>query len=181
VDVTLRPWATDDAAALRLAVATSPDLRSQFGDTDLSTITACAGFIDRQLGGRPPQGQDLAIAVDGRVAGNVGLSNVDRQHDTARVYYWVAVEFRGRGLATCALAAMSAWAFDSGELFRLELGHRVNNPASCAVATGAGFRAEGVARAKLRYGDQRFDVETHARLATDPAPSVPLLPLVEVT
>ena len=180
MDVTLRPWVTDDAAALRLAAATSPDLSSQLGDTDLGTIDACEGFIDRQLRRRPPLGQDLAIAVDGRVAGNVGLSNVDRQHDTAWVYYWVAMEFRGRGLATCALATMSVWAFDYWELFRLELGHRLNNPASCAVARGAGFGAEGVERAKLRYGDQRFDVETHARLATDPAPSVRLLPTVAV-
>ena len=53
-------------------------------------------------------------------------------------------------------------------MFRLELGHRVNNPASCQVAIAAGFAVEGVERAKLRYGQKRFDVETHARLATDP-------------
>jgi hypothetical protein len=35
-----------------------------------------------------------------------------------------------------------------------------------------GLAAEGIERAKLRYGDERFDVETHARLATDPAPAV---------
>jgi hypothetical protein len=29
---------------------------------------------------------------------------------------------------------------------------------------------EGVERAKLRYGDQRYDAEIHARLATDPKP-----------
>jgi len=57
------------------------------------------------------------------------------------------------------------------------LGHRVNNPASCRVATRAGYPAEGVERAKLRYGDERFDVETHARLATDPAPEVVGLPV----
>jgi RimJ/RimL family protein N-acetyltransferase len=49
----------------------------------------------------------------------------------------------------------------------------LNNPASCRVATIAGFRAEGVERQKLRYGSERFDVETHARLATDPVPDLP--------
>lgn len=53
----------------------------------------------------------------------------------------------------------------------------MNNPASCRVATRAGYPAEGVERAKLRYGDERFDVETHARLATDPAPAVVGLPV----
>lgn len=51
----------------------------------------------------------------------------------------------------------------------LELGHRTNNPASCVVARRARFLVEGLERQKLRYGDERFDVELHARLATDPA------------
>ncbi len=55
-------------------------------------------------------------------------------------------------------------------LHRLELGHRLSDPASCRVAVAAGFRAEGVERDKLRYGDERFDVETHARLSGDPSP-----------
>jgi ribosomal-protein-alanine N-acetyltransferase len=82
---------------------------------------------------------------------------------------------RGEGLATRALAALAKRAYRELGLFRLELGHRVNNPASCAVARGAGFAVEGVERAKLRYGDRRFDVETHARLATDPSPAAPPL------
>jgi hypothetical protein len=38
---------------------------------------------------------------------------------------------------------VARWAFDDAELFRLELGHRVNNPASCGVARAAGFAVEG--------------------------------------
>ena len=64
-------------------------------------------------------------------------------------------------------AALAEHAFAGLGLFRLELGHRLDNPASCRVASRAGFAAEGVERSKLRYGDLRFDVETHARLATD--------------
>ena len=79
---------------------------------------------------------------------------------------------RGRGLASRALATAAAWAFDEVGLFRLELGHRVNNPPSCRVANAAGFIPEGIERAKLRYGDARFDVATHARLRTDPTPAI---------
>lgn len=50
--------------------------------------------------------------------------------------------------------------------------HRTNNPASCSGARRAGFLAEGIERAKLEYGSQRFDVETHARLASDPVPDL---------
>jgi RimJ/RimL family protein N-acetyltransferase len=35
------------------------------------------------------------------------------------------------------------------------------------VALGAGFRPEGVERARLLYDGERFDTETHSRLATD--------------
>lgn len=52
-----------------------------------------------------------------------------------------------------------------------------SNPASCKVALGSGFLAEGVERSKLQYGDERYDVETHARLRTDPTPAVELLPV----
>lgn len=48
----------------------------------------------------------------------------------------------------------------------------MNNPASCGVARGAGFVVEGLERAKLEYDGERFDVELHARLRTDPAPTV---------
>ncbi|TGO06639.1 GNAT family N-acetyltransferase [Serinibacter arcticus] len=173
----LRPWRADDAAALRSAVATTPDLMTQLPVAALATEVACAAFIAEHLAPSDDGGRNLAIVLDGIAVGNVGLSAVDRRHGTAWAFYWVGTSVRGRGLAARALVALSARALDpDGEdLFRLELGHRVNNPASCAVATRAGFVAEGVERAKLAYGGERFDVETHARLRTDPAPSTPPL------
>ena len=67
------------------------------------------------------------------------------------------------------------WAFDQRDLFRLELGHRVNNPASCSVALNAGFAAEGIERHKFTYDYERFYVETDARLRSDPALEIALL------
>jgi len=52
---------------------------------------------------------------------------------------------------TAAARAISEWAFTDLGLFRLELGHRTDNLASCKVATRAGYAVEGVERAKLRY------------------------------
>lgn len=171
----LRPWGPADAEALLAAKSTSPDLATQLPDTGLDSIAQAAAYIRDHLGSGPRHA-NWAISVDGRALGNVGMSAVERRHDTAWVYYWLGVDGRGQGLARRALASVSAFAFQQG-LFRLELGHRVNNPASCAVARGAGFAAEGLERAKLRYGSERYDVETHARLATDPAPRLELLPL----
>jgi RimJ/RimL family protein N-acetyltransferase len=44
----------------------------------------------------------------------------------------------------------------------------LNNPASCAVAAGAGFLSEGIERQRLAFDGTRYDVERHARLVTDP-------------
>ncbi|MET1005516.1 MAG: GNAT family protein [Propionibacteriaceae bacterium] len=175
MEVELRVWTRRDAAALKSAVAASADLSTEFGGAHLDSVKACADFIDHYLGFRQETGHNLAIAVDDVVVGSVGLSNIERRHDTAWAYYWVARAHRGRGLATRALATMADAAFRELDLFRIELGHRVNNPASCAVATGAGFAVEGIERSKLRYGDLRFDAETHARLLTDRAPELTLL------
>ena len=172
----LRPWRPEDAAALLAAVADAPDLVTQFGGSVPSTLQEAAAQIERGLV-FTDRAKNWAVDLDGVAVGNVGLSAIERTHDTAWVHYWLAPAARGRGLAARGLAAVAAWAFDDG-LFRLELGHRVNNPASCAVARAAGFEAEGIERAKLRYGAARFDVETHARLATDPAPQLEALPLL---
>ena len=176
MDLVLRWWTRADADALRAAVAESPDLPRQLGDVPLGSVSACASAIEGQLADRRPDSLNLAVALDGRAVGNVGVSAIDRRHDTAWLSYWMTTSLRGQGLTTRALASVAGWAHAELGLVRLELGHRLDNPASCAVATGAGFAPEGVERAKLRYGQERFDVETHARLTGDEQPVRALLP-----
>lgn len=72
-------------------------------------------------------------------------------------------------MAGAATRALADWALTDLGLFRLELGHRRDNPASCRVARRAGFTVEDLERAKIRYDDRRYDVELHARLASDPS------------
>ena len=166
----LRPWQTSDASVL-VAASADPELARQFGGRAFDDETAAAVFIATTYR-FDEHARNWAIVEDGVVLGNLGVTAIEPVHGTAWVSYWLTERARGRGLATRALVAAADDAFTLG-LHRLELGHRTNNPASCAVATRAGFRAEGVERDKLRYGDERFDVETHARLATDPTPDLP--------
>ncbi len=95
---------------------------------------------------------------------------IDRRHGTGWVSYWTTRAARGAGVASRACRSLARWAFDDAGLFRLELGHRVDNPASCGVASAAGLAVEGLQRQKLEYDGVRFDVELHARLATDADP-----------
>lgn len=172
----LQPWHRGDAVALWDAVASTPDLDRQFGGWRPDSVADCADFIAEHLI-MSERTENWAISVESRAVGHIGISAIEHRHDSGWMYYWLAAEARGRGLATRALATLAARAFDDLGLFRLELAHRVDNPASCAVATRAGFVAEGVERQKLRYGDERFDTETHARLRVDPVPQIALLPL----
>ncbi|WGZ80872.1 MULTISPECIES: GNAT family protein [unclassified Arthrobacter] len=173
--VELRPWTLEDAPALRAAYQQNPDLKTQFGSAHPATIDQARDYIGAQLPFTESR-RNWAITIDGAAVGNVGLSAIDRRHETAWMYYWLTSAARGRGYTVRALATIAAAAFEDG-LFRLELGHRVNNPASCKVASSAGFIPEGIERQKLAYGAERFDVETHARLRTDSCPHLTMLPL----
>lgn len=167
--IELRPWHLDDARAVLVAFD-SADLDNQGGP--LHTVDEARDWIKGlQRGVATDRARALAIAAAGDAVGGVAISAIEHRHNTAWVSYWLSPAVRGQGLAVRATATLARYAFEELGLFRLELGHRVNNPASCAVATRAGFRAEGIERAKLRYGDERFDTETHARLATDRCPT----------
>ncbi|MEJ7690132.1 MAG: GNAT family N-acetyltransferase [Nocardioidaceae bacterium] len=162
----LRRWQDNDAPALIGALA-SDDMSHQgpiitTSDGALQWLRWAGGLASREAG------FCLAVAdADDIAVGNVMVTDIDR-HSTGWASYWTAVAARGHGVASDAVAALAHWLHDEHEVERIELGHRVNNPASCRVATKAGFAAEGVERGKLYYKGVRYDVERHARLATDP-------------
>lgn len=159
----LRPWRVEEAQLL-FDFHHDPLMRTQAQFDDLAGARA---WIDWVSGLDNGHAFAIADAAD-RPWGSIGVTNIDR-HATGWVWYATHADVRGKGVATDALRAASAWAHGEG-VFRLELGHRLTNPASCKVATRAGYLAEGVQRAKLLHDGERFDAETHARLATDPLP-----------
>ncbi|WP_442480698.1 GNAT family N-acetyltransferase [Streptomyces kutzneri] len=166
----LRRWAVRDAASVTAAFA-DPLMREQTSRPIGSPEDAERWIAERTA--EWEAGSDFAFSVvDGAdtVLGQVSVGAVNRRHSAGWVSYWTTAAARGRGVASQACQALARWAFDEAELFRLELGHRVNNPGSCRVAHAAGFAVEGQQRQKLAYDGIRYDVELHARLATDPEP-----------
>ncbi|MER7500820.1 GNAT family protein [Nonomuraea pusilla] len=103
---------------------------------------------------RPSEVGNLAVTPGGAFPGGVGM-----------VSYWVVPEARGRGVATAAVLALVRWAFGERGMRRLELEHRTDNPASCRVATRAGFVADGVERGRLLRDGVRRDIEHHTLLS----------------
>ena len=111
------------------------------------------------------------IEHNGTFAGIVLASNRDATHRSAWMSYWITPGHRGRGLAAWGLLAASEMLFTQG-LYRLELGARVNNPASITSAERAGYVHEGVSREELEYDGVRYDTVRMALLASDPRPSL---------
>ncbi|WP_043194802.1 GNAT family N-acetyltransferase [Streptomyces sp. NRRL F-2664] len=175
-ELRLRRWAPGDAGAV-LAAFAEPVMARQAAEPVVTPAAA-----RRWLAARAEQwdaGTGFAFAVvDGAdaVLGHVAVGAVDRRHRTGWVSYWTTAAARGRGVASGGCRAVAAWAFEDAGLFRLELGHRIDNPASCAVARAAGFAVEGVQRRRLEYDGVRYDVELHARLATDGGGPLPRRP-----
>jgi ribosomal-protein-alanine N-acetyltransferase len=158
----LRRWRVADA--LRLTAAhRDQDMAAQGGINDMATAVDWIGRVADL-----DNGHVYAVAdAEDHPIGCVAVTNIDR-HQVGWTWYWTVAEVRGQGVARDALRALVNWAHHEAGLYRLELGHRTNNPASCGVAASAGFLVEGLERARLNYDGVRHDVERHARLAADP-------------
>lgn len=170
-EILLRRWSEHDAAALTELYASAPDLARQFAEP-VRTVRDARETIAARLRCTAID-INAAMVVHGRAVGNVALTDLRREGahaGTAWVSYFSSAHVRGRGLVGRACSALCTWALTDLGLSRLELGYRVNNPASGAVARRAGFVVEGLQRRKLVYDGVRYDVETCARLVSDPAP-----------
>lgn len=164
----LRPVQEGDAEAVLDAFTSAPDMARQGDVTDLASAQEYVEWL------RGPARRAFAIAHQHRLVGVVAIS-VDDLNRSGWVFYWLHAAHRDRGVTARATATVADWALDDGaeggHLERLELGHRVNNPASGAVALAAGFVLEGREREKFLIHGERIDVLTYGRLPSDPRPA----------
>ncbi len=172
----LRPLGVSDTPRVLEAFTSADDMARQGRVTDIPEAEA---YVARLLA---PGGRHLPYAMVGDsdlLFGLVALS-LDSGNRNAWFWYWTHRAVRGRGWTGRAAATVANRALASGILHRLELGHRVNNPASRGVALAAGFVQEGVEREKFLVGGKRIDVVTYGRLASDPTPRTEPLPIAVV-
>lgn len=144
---------------------------------EVASLADAGTYVTRLIA---PDSHHEAWAIDdgSGLAGLVCLS-VDEQNKSGWFWYWMTDAARGRGWTSRAAATVADWALTTRGLERLELGHRVNNPASGAVARNAGFVKEGTERGKFLIDGQRIDVDTYGRLASDPAPPFEAISMID--
>ena len=102
---------------------------------------------ERQLG----TGYGFGIFVDGRFAGEINVSSVQRgAMQSCTVGYWVDEAQAGHGYVPEALVAVLRFAFEELRLHRVEIGIIPRNTASRRVVEKLGIREEGVAERFLQ-------------------------------
>lgn len=162
--VALRRLRRTDAPAVLAAFRSNVDMARQ---GDVSTAADAERYVDRLTEAGSPH-EAWAVVQGDSLVGVVCVS-VDELNRSGWFWYWMSDAVRGRGWASRAAATVADWALTVRGLERLELGHRVNNPASGAIAIRAGFIKEGTERAKFLVDGQRIDVDTYGRLRSDPS------------
>ncbi|MER5210134.1 GNAT family N-acetyltransferase [Streptomyces sp. NPDC002838] len=179
--IRLRPWdpESDADVATWLRGTTDPEFRRW--NTPLKPVTDADGAREslRFRAMQAAEGGTASYCVTdtdtGTPLGHIGVNGISPDMRCARVGYWVLPEARGRRVATRALALTAHWALTDLGLHRLELDHAVGHEASCRIAERCGLRYEGTLRgAMFEAGrhDAFRDMHLHARLATDPEPTV---------
>lgn len=165
LSVWLRRLRGTDAPAVLAAFTSNTDMARQ---GEVTTLAAAEDYVNRLIADDSPHEAWALVECD-EVIGLVCVT-VDEANRSGWFWYWMTSSARGRGWMSRAAATIADWALTERGLDRLELGHRVNNPASGAVAMRAGFVPEGTEREKFLVDGERIDVDTYGRLRSDPAP-----------
>jgi [ribosomal protein S5]-alanine N-acetyltransferase len=114
---------------------------------------------ERQLG----TGYGFGIFVEGRFAGEVTLSSIQRgPFQNGSIGYWIDQDLAGMGLIPEAVVVIFQFAFESLGLHRIEVAIIPRNVPSRRVAEKLRLRAEGVA---IGYLEINGAWEDHVRYA----------------
>jgi len=161
----LRPWRASDAAAV-VAAFDDPDIH-RWHARSVTADEAPAWIAQWAVRWAEEIDTSWALAIADEPVGQIGLRGLNHADGHTGVSYWVMPAARRRGLASAALSVLAHWSFDVLGVHRIAIDHSTENPASCAVATKAGFRSEGTKRGDALHADGWHDMHVHARLATD--------------
>ncbi len=144
----LVPWEPRPAGA-----PATPEDRSSF------SARCAARERERQIG----SGYGFGIFVEGRLAGEVTLSSIQRgPFQNAFIGYWVDRALAGNSLAPESVLLLLRFAFEELVLHRVEIAIVPRNRPSRRVVEKLGLREEGVA---LRYLEIDGRWEDHVRYA----------------
>ena len=143
----LRPWEISDAEELAL-VADNKNIADNLRDLFPHPYSKddAVHWLSMVLDQKGPK-RYFAIIVDGKLAGSIGLTpKTDIYRKNAEVGYFIAQEFWGRGIASKALIAITAYAFKTFDIIRVYAEPFSDNIGSRHVLEKAGYTLEATFR-----------------------------------
>src|SRR5688500_9771226 len=163
----VRPWRLTDIESL-VANANNLNVARHLRDRFPQPYTRkdARSFLDYATESKDPS--NLAIEVDGAAVGAVGyVPGSDVERYSAEIGYWLGEAFWGRGIATEAVALVTAHAFADMKILRMFALPFADNPASVRVLEKAGYTHEGLLRSSsVKYGEPK-DQLMYARVNPD--------------
>lgn len=171
LDVRIRPYRLDDAAALFQAARES---LAELGPWmpwchPAYSMNESRLWLEAQV---PAFEQGTAfelaiISADGHYLGGCGLNQIDQVNRRANLGYWVRTAATRRGVATAAVHLLRDWAFQNTDLLRLEILVAAGNAASHRVAEKAGAIREGTLRSRLFLHGTVHDATVFSLIRSD--------------
>ena len=133
----------------------------------LSETRSCLRDLIRRARAGYPSSWVITLRKSGKVIGTIGFVWYSAENRSAEIGYSLSADYWNRGFATQALQAVTAEAFRSLPLNRLEAQHDLRNPASGRVMEKSGFRREGILRSRVFNKGEYIDVALYSVLRSD--------------
>jgi RimJ/RimL family protein N-acetyltransferase len=170
--VRLRPVAPEDARELHAAIHESlaevnPWLPNLHAGLTLEDVRAFADLTAREWADGTGYHQVILAEPSGALLGGIGITQINRTHQFANVYYWVRTSAAGRGAASQAVRQLAPWAFTTLGLSRLEILMAIGNTASRRAAEKAGAVFEARLRSRLTMHGMAHDAYMYSLIPSD--------------
>lgn len=164
--IRLRRFADGDAAMV-MDLSRDPYVPTVGTLQPNATREQATAWISRQHR-RHTEGSGLSFSIaeceTDRAVGNIGLSFRELDKGRSQIGYAIAPRDRGHGIASEALALLTAFAWTIRSLHRLELYIEPWNRASVRTAERAGYEREGLLRSHQEIAGKRCDMLLYAAI-----------------
>ena len=166
----IRKWRPSDAAELAKVLSDKEILDNlRDGLPYPYTEQDGAAFISAMLAADERETFAFAVTVQDKAVGSIGVfrqGNVHRR--TAELGYYIAKEYRGKGMMAEAVRQVCTYVFDNSDILRIYAEPFSYNAASCRVLEKAGFQYEGTLRCNAVKNGRILDMKMYARLKDEP-------------
>ena len=160
--LTLRPFRLEDAPTACQLFGTDEDMYRYSGWNPYATVEDAERFIRMTIEDADPHARCFAMEHAGRIVGNIGAYNYEKDKNRIEVGFSVAKTYWGAGFATEALKAVLRFLTESDDVSVVVAWCAKDNVASRSVMEKAGMVFESVEKDGLTVGNKTYDKLNYA-------------------